>query len=133
MSKEYIRPAKTYTEKLSTDEIKKRLEDYVEVDDISKVPINTHLRYFQTDKHGNKKFRMGGYLLRNAGLPDYIMLTNGKLTWSVQVKEAVFFKKMSIMEFKKEYVELLNVLNKENKKLKEENEHLKKKLKTLTR
>ena len=50
----YKRPKKTLTDKLSAEEIKNKLEDYIEVEDISKVPLNSHLRYF-TEKYDEKK------------------------------------------------------------------------------
>ena len=52
----YKRPKQTYTDKLTDEDIKAKLEDYIEVDDISKVPLNTHVRYF-TEKINDKKER----------------------------------------------------------------------------
>ena len=58
---------KTLTDKLSAEEIKEKLEDYIEVEDISKVPLNTHIRYFteKINEKGKKTkaFRMGGFLV----------------------------------------------------------------------
>jgi len=69
---EYERPLITHTEKLSKQQIQKLLEDYEQInniDELSKVPIGTHLRYF--DKKDNEiKFRTGGILIVNSGLPD---------------------------------------------------------------
>ena len=45
---------KTLQDKLTKEEIKEKLEDYIEVEDINKVPLNTHIRYFSI-KNGNKK------------------------------------------------------------------------------
>ena len=50
----YKRPKKTYTDKLTDDDIKAKLEDYVEVNDISMVPLNSHVRYF-TERINEKK------------------------------------------------------------------------------
>ena len=43
---DYKRPKKTMQDKLnsSKEDIKSKLEDYVEVEDIGEVPLNTHLR-----------------------------------------------------------------------------------------
>ena len=51
---DYKRPRKTLTDKLSPEEIKNKLEDYIEVEEISKVPLNSHLRYF-TEKYDESK------------------------------------------------------------------------------
>ena len=42
----YARPPETYTERLTKEDIKEKLADYQKVDDISTVPIGTHIRYF---------------------------------------------------------------------------------------
>ena len=98
----YEKPEHTYTEKLSKDEIAEKLEDYQKVDDINKVSLGTHLRYFIT-KDGKKLFRMGGQLFKNDGLPEYVILSNGVNSWSVQTEGTTFFRKLSINEIKQEY------------------------------
>ena len=113
--KNYKRPKYTYTEKLSKNEIEDLLEDYVEKD-INKIPINTHVRYFIT-KDNKKLFRTGGLMVNNSGLPDFVVLSNGKTTWSVQIKGTIFFKKMSIKEIKEDYEEEIEILEKENENL----------------
>ena len=60
----YIRPETTYTDQLSKEDINKKLEDYIKVEDLSTVPINTHLRYF-LNVNGELKFRQGGNLHSN--------------------------------------------------------------------
>ena len=45
---------KVFFNNIDFDEIKNKLEDYIEVEDISKVPLNSHLRYF-TEKYDEKK------------------------------------------------------------------------------
>jgi len=117
-SDSYKRPTKTKTEQLTDDQVEEKLDDYKEVADISKVPLGTHLRYFSILKDGTKKFRYGGVLYKNAGLPDYVILSNGKSSWTVQVKTSVFWKKMSLKEIKDEYEEYIDGLEEENKKLK---------------
>jgi len=97
----YVRPVQTFTEKLTDEEIESKLEDYKKVDDISQIQIGTHLRYFIL-KNGKKLFRLGG-VLQKVGLPDYIILSNGTTTWTVQVKDTIFFRKMSQQEIKDDY------------------------------
>lgn len=93
--KNYHRPKVTYQEKLSAEEIKKKLEGYSKVKDISQVPLNTHLRYFVIEKNGNKLFRTGGFLHNKENYQTYVMLSNGKNVWSVQTENTIFFQKMN--------------------------------------
>lgn len=128
----YDRPKYTFTDKLTKEEIDEKLEDYVLVKDIYKVPLGTHLRYFKLEKD-KKKFRMGGILSNNVGLPNFVVLSNGVNSWSVQVEDTEFFKKMTLDEIKASYEKIINELKKriENLKfmvnhLKEENQKSKK-------
>ena len=124
----YERPATTFTDQLSTEQIKERLEDYSKVDDIYKVPLGVHLRYF-INKDGQMLFRMGGQLHKNTGLPDYVILSNGASQWSVQIKNTIFWRKMTSNEIKEDYQTSLETLKSKYDKLKEENKLLKEKLK----
>lgn len=109
---------KTFTGNLTKDEINEKLQDYKLVDDISKVPLGTHLRYFVM-KDGTKLFRMGGNLKRNLDLPKFIVLVNALGTeWTVQVKDATFYKKMSLKEIKEEYDGIIDELHEKIKKYK---------------
>ena len=109
---------KTFTENLTKEEINEKLEDYKLVDDISKVPLDTHIRYF-VKKDNEMLFRMGGNLKRNLDLPNFIVLKNALGTeWSVQVKDTIFYKKMSIKEIKEEYDGIISDLHDKIKKLK---------------
>ena len=105
--KGYVRPDVTFTDQLSKEQIQEKLEDYTKVDDIYKVPLGVHLRYF-TNKDGKLVFRMGGKLHRNTGLPDYLILDSGSAQWSVQVKDTIFYRKMTIDEIKTEYQNIIN-------------------------
>jgi hypothetical protein len=103
----YDRPELTYTDLLTKKDIEGLLLDYekVDVDKLDKILIGTHIRYFE-NKDGELKFRVGG-ILKVKGLPDYIILNNGKVGWSVQVKKCIFFKKISIESVRNEYKQLL--------------------------
>jgi hypothetical protein len=130
---EYKKPKKTYTQSLSTDEIKEKLKEYKKVEDISIVPINSHLRYFsliedpKTNKY-TKVFRIGGFLKNKDNWTEYVVLCNGLngtgKTWSVNTKKSIFFQKMSINDITEKYEEQIT-------KLKEEVYKLKKKIHTL--
>ena len=109
---------KTFTENLTKEEINEKLEDYKVVDDISKVPLDTHLRYF-VKKNNEMLFRMGGNLKRNLDLPNFVVLKNALgAEWTVQVKDTIFYKKMSIKEIKEEYDGIISELHDKIKKLK---------------
>jgi len=119
----YVRPKQTYTDKLTAEEIEALLEDYTQVEDIYKVPIGVHLRYFIT-KDGKRLFRTGGLLSKTDGLPSFVIINNGIKSWSVQTKDTIFFRKMSLKEIKEMYEKKIDELQEENKKLKEENKKL---------
>jgi hypothetical protein len=113
----YKRPKKTIQDKLTKEDIIEKLKNYREVDDINKVPVNTHMRYF-IKKNNKKLFRLGGVLIKKDH-PDYVVLTNNKITWSVQKNNTIFFKKITFDEIEIEYKNKINKLKKENKRLRE--------------
>jgi hypothetical protein len=89
----YNKPPITYTESLSKDEIKELLKDYKKVENINDIKKGEHLRYFNKSVDEMYKFRLGGKLIINETLPKYIVLSNKKKTWSVQVKDTIFYCK----------------------------------------
>lgn len=103
----YVRPAQTITDKLTRDDIKEKLENYKLVDNPNQIPIGVHVRYF-TVKDGKRLFRLGGQLTKNDGLPDYVMLSNGTKTWSVQTADTTFYRKMTEKEIKDSYQKLID-------------------------
>jgi hypothetical protein len=125
----YNKTKKSYQDNLSPAEIKQKLEEYSQVDDIDEVPLNSHLRYFTINvKTGKKQFRLGGFLTKID--KDYVVLSNGTLSWSVQKKNNIFFRKMTFQELKEELTGKIKK-NYENEltKIKEENKKLKSALK----
>lgn len=99
----YNRPQQTYQETLNQQDIKDKLKDYKRVTDISKLTISTHLRYFTKDKNtGNLLFRLGGNLNKIDQQLRYVILNNGNVSWSVQVKDTIFYQKMSDHELRDE-------------------------------
>lgn len=134
----YKKKGKSYQDSLSPDEIKKKLEEYSQVDDISKVELNTHIRYFTFNTEtGEKQFRLGGFLAKIDPKMKYVICQNGSLSWSIQIQNTVFFKKMKFSElkdeieekFKKKYESDNKSLKKENRKLKDALKEIKNKLK----
>lgn len=121
----YKPTAKSYQQELSESEIMKKLEDYTRVksEDVYQIPLNTHVRYFSTNpKTGKKEFRLGGIITKFGDNGEYLVLSNGTLSWSVQIKNTTFYKKQTISEIKesvekKASVDIDKILE-ENKKLK---------------
>lgn len=65
-------------------------------------------------------FRMGGQLFKNNGLPEYVILKSGtNAQWSVQVKDTVFYRKMTLDEIKQEYEDIIKKKNEKIQALKE--------------
>ena len=119
----YKRPKKTIQDKLTPEEIEEKLEDYIEVDNIQDVSLNTHLRYFSiiTDKKKTKKvFRLGGFLINKNNYENFVVLSNGTNRWSVQTKKSIFYRKQTLKEIKENYEEKIEELSDKVKKLKKE-------------
>ncbi len=137
----YQRPVQTYQDNLTKQQIKEQLKDYKEANDITMLSIGCHVRYFSTDPKTNKKlFRLGGTI--NKIDPEYrfIILTNGTLSWSVQIANTSFWKKLTESEYKEELKDEIRkeiitekTDNQFNQKLEKENLELKKELKDLSK
>jgi hypothetical protein len=97
--KSYQKPNKTYQQTLSKEEIAKKLVGYKKVSDVKDIVLGTHVRYF-TKSAGEKElsFRLGGFLTKFGEGYQYVVLSNGKLSWSVQLKNSVFYAKQSNKE-----------------------------------
>jgi hypothetical protein len=134
---QFDKSKKSYQDSLSPDVIKEKLEEYKQVEDINAISLNTHLRYFTIDPKTNKKqFRLGGFLTKID--KDYVILANGKLSWSVQINNTIFFQKLSFSDMKdelvkditkkisKKYEKDIEELTIENKKLKDTLKQVKK-------
>ena len=126
---QYNKTKKSYQESLSPDEIKQKLEEYKMIDDIKEVSLNSHIRYFTINpKTGDNQFRLGGFVTKIED--EYIILSNNNISWSVQIKDTVFFIKMSFNDMKEELIKKINKKNEnEMNALKEENKKLKATLK----
>lgn len=91
----YKKPKKTFQEQLTAEEIEEKMQGYEKVDDIADVGLNTHLRYFTMQDDGTQVFRTGGFLKNKQNADKYVILTNGKNDWCVQVANTVFFSKLT--------------------------------------
>lgn len=108
--KDYIKSEQTVTEKLSADEIQKLLEDYKKIDS-NELKRGFHVRYFKINQDKSVEFKLGGNILKVNGLPEYIVLSNGKLNWSVQCKNTIFYQKMTFTEEKEEFNKIITKQN----------------------
>lgn len=111
-SQDYIKPTLTYTEKLSKKDIEDMLIDYERVNDLTTIKLGSHVRYFETSENDDIKFRIGGNVIF-IKLPDYIMLGNGNVKWSVQIKKSVFFKRIDILTLREEFKYEISLKDKE--------------------
>jgi len=133
LTKDAKKTNNSYQNSLSPAEIKEKLEEYKKIEDINTVSLNAHLRYFTiNEKTDEKQFRLGGFLTKIDKDKGYVILSNGQVSWSVQIKSSIFFKKMSFQELKEEIVEDVGkIYNDQITKLKSENKKLKKALKEI--
>lgn len=94
----YTGDKKTFTEKLTKEQIKDLLDGYKEVT-FGGVKIGFHIRYFK--KQGTElDFRMGGTVIKKE--KNYLIVSNGKANWSVQEKGTVFFQQIPLSVLRKE-------------------------------
>jgi hypothetical protein len=128
----YNRPKYTIQDKMTEEEIEEKLADYIEVEDILKVPINSHIRYYTLipgkDGELKKAFRLGGQLKNKDNADKYIILSNGTVTWTVQIDTSILYRKMTIDEIKEDYENIIKELEETNLQLKKDNKKLLKKI-----
>lgn len=131
----YKQPEKTYQQTLSIEDINKKLIDYEKIKstDIFKIPLNTHIRYFSINpKTKEKQFRMGGILTKFGDNGQYIVLSNGTFSWSVQVASSIFYKKLNLNEIKEQVeINTQQSVQKDMEDIIKENKDLKKMLKQI--
>ena len=90
----YVRPKKTYTDTLQTDEaIDEKLNGFVEVeeDDIDNISPGSFVRYIKWDNNTHKeRFVMGGVVIRV--LPEYLLI-KGKDSGTFSAQRYAYNKK----------------------------------------
>jgi hypothetical protein len=94
---------KSYQSTLSDNDIAKKLSDYsrVKTNDVFKIPLGTHIRYFNINpKTGEKQFRLGGTLNKVGDNNEYLICSNGTFSWSVQLATSIIYKKLTPNELK---------------------------------
>ena len=92
------------------------LEEYEEVNDVTtELRTGINIRYYSLVKDKKKKgefkklFRLGGNIIKIDPDFKYVVLTNGKLSWCVQLDNTIIYKKMSIKDIKDFYENELDV------------------------
>ena len=126
----------TYQSKLTDAEIEEKLKLYKKLDsieEIPKLPLNTHIRYFSVTKDPSgkkiKQFRLGGFLDNKDNYDKYIILTNKSVSWSVNTQTSILYRKFKDEEIDKNIniqTELANNADNELNKLKEKYSKLEK-------
>lgn len=136
---------------LTQEDINLLLEEYEEVNDVTtELKTGLHIRYYSLVKDKKKRefkklFRLGGNIIKIDPEFKYVVLTNGKLSWCVQLDNTIIYKKMSIKDIKDFYENELDVkddiIKRKDKKLEklkdiiekllEENKVMKKYIKSL--
>jgi hypothetical protein len=137
---------------LTQEDINLLLEEYEEVNDVTtELKTGIHIRYYSLVKDKKKRgelkrmFRLGGTIIKIDPEFKYVVLTNGKLSWCVQLDNTIIYKKMSIKDIKNFYENELddkdNIIKQKDKKidklkkiveqLLEENKVMKKYIKSL--
>ena len=100
--------------KLTEEQINEYLKDYIKVssknmlENVRKIPLNTHLRYYTIDQYNNRLFRLGGFLKKIDDMGRYIILCNkDNKTWSVNLNKCILYRKIS----SNDYFQLLKEFN----------------------
>jgi len=131
----YKKPQNTVQDNLTQEDINQLLEEYNEIENIHQLKIGLHIRYYSFLKSGKtekKIFRMGGTIIKIDFEKKYIVLSNGKITWSVQLNDKnILYKKMTTEEIKDFYENEINTIESEQSQIKLKNDKLKYNLKEL--
>jgi hypothetical protein len=108
---------------LTEEDVNLLLEEYEEVDDTEILKPGMHVRYYTIKQKRNgdvdKKFRMGGEIMKVDHENKYVVLTNKRLSWSVQFNNTIFYKKMTSDEIKAFYENELDEKDNKIEKLKQ--------------
>lgn len=112
---DYKKPYLTVSDILSPEEIKRILRNYEQVTDLSSLVQGDIVKYFEILDNGKYKYKPGGRVVINKQ-PDYLVLSNGKKSWSVQLNKHVIFREIDINKIIFEYEE---IVKKKDKRIEE--------------
>ena len=97
----------TIQDNLTQEDINILLEEYNQIESIIDLKEGIHIRYYTLiKKNGSVQqvFRMGGTIIKIDLKKNYAVLSNGKITWSIQLNDnIIIYKKMTIDEVKQFY------------------------------
>ena len=125
---------KTFHDLLTEEDINILLEDYEEINNIHELKPGILIRYYKLINQNNdiiKLFRTGGTIINIDFEKKYLIVSNGKTNWSVQMDNSIFYKKITLEELKNYYENEIDNKNLEIKKYKKYIENLKNKYNTL--
>ncbi len=91
---------------ITPDEIKDLLDGYKQVVLFSELKPFYHVRYYHKDKKtGEVQFKMGGTIIKINVEKQYVILSSGSLSWSVQKEGTVFYQAVPLSEMRAELEE----------------------------
>jgi predicted nuclease with TOPRIM domain len=132
----YPKKVETYQSKLTEADIQEKLKMYKKInslDEISKLPLQSHIRYYSVTKDPSgqkvKHFRLGGFLDNKDNYDKYIILSNKNVSWSVNTQTSILYRKLKDDEIEKNInvqTEIATNANDELKKIKEKYSKLEK-------
>jgi len=73
---------------MAQNDIRKRLVNYDIVEDVSNLLPGQQILYFEKLTNGCFRYKPGGFVAVNRS-PDYLVLTNGRNNWSVQLSNHI--------------------------------------------
>lgn len=127
----YVKPDITATDLLSKEQIISRLKNYEQViPTIKNLPVSSRIQYFEILDTDNFRYKPGGTVIVNK-YPKYLVLTNGRKNWSVQIKSHVIFKQKDVSDIENNYETIIRHKNNEIRQLNKKNKDLLKKIKIL--
>lgn len=100
----YQRPEKTATDLLSPEEIKKRIANYEQVTGpaVGEIVPGARVQYFEVMDSNTYRYKPGGVVIVNK-YPDYMVLSNGRRNWSVQLVNHIIYKEIDVTVLKSNY------------------------------
>lgn len=106
---DYVKPKYTASDLITAEELKKRMENYeiLDKEQVADLVSNTRIQYFEVKENGDYKYKPGGVIIKN-GYPDYLVLTNGRRSWSVQLVNHVICKEMRVEDVKAKYEKIIS-------------------------
>lgn len=117
-------PKKSITQNLTAEEIKDLLDGY-KITEFQNLKLLHHIRYFsKNETTGEVSFRTGGTIVGIDYEKEYLALSSGTLSWSVQKKNNVFHQAMPLSMVREEIEKKCedhyrNIINKQDGAIKE--------------